>query len=210
VVSQAVSAISQSLSVAHAAVSNLTSADVVLSNAISATNATVSNLTSAHNALSNVVSVFGGSSGDTYVAKTLTETVSTATIQSDDSLFFSVATSANYQFDLVLYMTANSTTTDHKLAWTVPAGTTMLWGLMGDGALTWNGGAASPASFETEATTALAQSGSNITYGHLCKGQIVTAGTGGAVQLQWANNVSAANMHGTVLPGSHIKYKRLY
>lgn len=149
----------------------------------------------------------GGSGSWTYIRKTSDETVNNSnTPQDDNELVIPVATSSIYEFEFVLFCEATGTAADWRFGFTVPSGTTMLWGLHGDGGTKFSGGSAAQSSISLNDAAAVDNTGSNNGIsGKIIRGIIVTAGTSGNVTLQWAqNSVTAANS--TVKANSFVKY----
>lgn len=150
--------------------------------------------------------------GYSYVRKTADETVNnTDTLQPDDHLLFSVEANAIYEFELVLVIVCNSATADWKFNWTVPSGTTMLWGFTGEGTNPWPGGshltsAAALESASTEVTGGGASHGNPS--GRIGRGIITSGSTAGTVTLQWAQNTPTV-VDNTVKANSFIKYRRI-
>lgn len=146
------------------------------------------------------------------VHKTADESVtSSTTLQNDNHLLVSVL--ANSEYEIIVRMAVNGGASgDVKMAWTVPSGTT--------GQRFSSGPAVSSAT--STADTTVRASGltdsftTEINYGVFSTGQqsfieetlyVVTAGTAGTVQLQWAQNASSATAT-TVEAGSYITVRR--
>lgn len=140
--------------------------------------------------------------------KTADEPVtSSTTLQNDNHLLVSVA--ANAEYEIIVRLAVNGGASgDFKMAWTVPSGTT--------GQRFSSGPAVSSAT--STADTTVRASGltdsftTEINYGVFSTGQqsfieeilyVVTAGTAGTVQLQWAQNASSATAT-TVEAGSYM------
>jgi hypothetical protein len=110
---------------------------------------------------------------------------SSTTLVSDNALFLAVQANAVYYFELVIAYQGSSSG-NIKLAWSVPSSATMGYSVYGD-----SGGSATAAPWATQAsTTALTAAGATSPVGATLCGTIATAGTGGTVQLQWAQNAS--------------------
>lgn len=119
----------------------------------------------------------------------------TTTLQNDDHLFWTVASNTSYVLDLILTYTSN-TTPDFKFTWSVPTGTTYIWGGTYydlSSVLVTNGGF-------TEATTG-AIGGTGASINGIFHFYITTASTAGTFQLQWAQNTANAS-NTTVHAGS--------
>lgn len=119
-----------------------------------------------------------------------------AALQNDNDLSWSVSANAQYTLDMLLLYNSG-TTPDIKFAWTGPASFTMTWVVTGfDTAGNFIFG-----NIDSEATTqALGGTGANIAA--QVKGIVTIAGTGGTLQLQWAQNTSNAS-DTTVKAGSY-------
>lgn len=102
-----------------------------------------------------------------------------------------------WAFEVQAIATANATNSDHKFGWTVPSGATVRWGTHG---LTGATNLLSPAVGDTAVLldeTATATFGSNATStnytGIVFRGIIFGGGTGGNVQLQYAQATAQSN-----------------
>jgi len=133
------------------------------------------------------------------VRKTSTQTISnSSTLQNDSQLTVSLAASKTYIVDGVVFAAATTTsaTPDIILGFTAPSGSVLIIGA-GDDMLTASG-SASP-------RIALPPGAALPVYIH---GTIVTSGTSGDLQLQWAQ--STANSAPTsVLAGSYLKVEEV-
>lgn len=114
---------------------------------------------------------------------------SSTTLVNDTQLLVAVAASATYRLDALIYYTGGTTgSSDLKLGWTVPAGTTI------------TGGADSVANplavaqvFMTQSSVLFsATNGAGNPFPISLWGTVVTSGTAGNLQLQWAQNTSSA------------------
>lgn len=142
-----------------------------------------------------------------FARKTVDETVSsTTTLQNDDDLFVSVAANAIYHMVFELQVLAQ-TTNDIKFGFTGPAGYAVEYTARGP-TLTAAGLA--------DVYTISGTTGDVLTFGgiaanDLCvsiSGLLITSGTSGTFQLQWAQNTSGAS--GTTLrPGSFMSLRRV-
>jgi hypothetical protein len=114
--------------------------------------------------------------------------VSSTTLQDDDNISFAVLNGDTWIFDLLLIV-SGSTSGDIKLAFTVPGGSTLRWGAIGENisilssSPDWNVVSTSGASLSFDI-----QSGP--TYIRV-RGAVIAGGDGN-VQLQWAQNSSNA------------------
>lgn len=146
------------------------------------------------------------------VQKTADESVtSSTTLQNDNHLLVSVLTSAQYEIIVRLAVNGGASG-DFKMAWTMPAGVT---------GQRFSAGPAVSSATSTADTTVRASGltssfTTEINYGVFSTGQlsfieetlyVVTAGTAGTVQLQWAQNASSATAT-TVVAGSYITVRR--
>ena len=137
-----------------------------------------------------------------YARKTADETVNnSSTLQNDDHLLVAVAANAVYDFRLVLHYNSG-TTPDLKVGWSVPSGTTMVWGgYIAD----TTGAVTSVAALTQSSVQAIGGSGSNIY--QFFNGVVVTSTTAGTLQLQWAQN-SANLSDSKILAGSELTLTR--
>ncbi len=124
-------------------------------------------------------------------------TSSTALVN-DNNLLFSVLASEVWQFEVDVYGTFDgSVASGLKVAFTVPAGCTLQWALTGSPAITASG---------TSAVLALGGTNSSIMTKLI--GQAIVGSTAGTVQLQFAQNTSAATAT-TLKTGSSLIATRL-
>lgn len=132
--------------------------------------------------------------------KSLAESVTgSITLQNDDALLLPLAANAVYYFRCKLgYTGAASGSGDIKLGWTLPSGASMGYALYGD-----SGGSATNGFWETQTSVPAANSNGSTPVAVVMRGTIATAGTPGAVQLQWCQHTSSATAT-TVLAGSSL------
>ena len=152
-----------------------------------------------------------------WVIKSADETVNnSAAFQNDDHLVFVCATNTSYFVDGLFLLNAASTTPSFKFQWTVPSGASMFWGPIsrsgvgaGDTSVYWSGHAlgGTAEALLTEASTTTIQS-LNGTTGLTMKAIVRCAGTGGNVQLQWAQNTANAS-DSKLLKDSHLQVRKL-
>jgi hypothetical protein len=145
----------------------------------------------------------------TQVVKPSDESVISSTVlQNDDHLLFAVGANEVWFVELILRVEAVNTTGDFKHTFTVPAGAA----ITGYGFDTGTTGAANFDGFAiaSSAATLTSQTATN-TNGTMAgivairwTGWVVTAGTAGTVQFQWAQNTSDAN-NVTVKKGSVLR-----
>jgi len=128
----------------------------------------------------------GGGAGLTFarVVKVADQIVNNSdTLVDDDELLFAANANRTYSF-LLLILFASGTTPDWKIGWSVPAGASMEWGLMGGSA----------ANSLTEAQTDNQNGNGAGTEREVAySGRVVLAGTAGDVIMQWAQNVANAS-----------------
>lgn len=118
------------------------------------------------------------------------------TLANDDTLKLSVAANEVWFFEAFLIESAANATMDFKVGWSVPAGTTMLWGTIGNGTQITGGymgiaAGGTPTPMITESGTVSYGSQNGIT-GHPALGIIAVGGTAGVVNLQWAQDTTDA------------------
>lgn len=120
-----------------------------------------------------------------YARKTANETVNnSSTLQNDDHLFVAVAANAVYDWKLVLHYNSG-TTPDLKVGWSVPSGSTMVWG----GYIADTSGAVTSVA-NLSAATVQAIGGTGAANYQFFTGMIATSTTAGTLQLQWAQNTT--------------------
>jgi hypothetical protein len=155
-----------------------------------------------------------GGSGATYVIKGSTETVTNSTtLQDDDALFFSVATSSKYWFEAVL-LVDGSTTGDIKIQFNVPASATGFWAPEGGTAPAnhWsavNTGGTPVTLGAYGASQSFGMTGSCAPCGIRISGIVSTAGTSGTVQMQFAQASLDAGVAVEVQVNSFISYTKI-
>ena len=134
-----------------------------------------------------------------YVYKSADETVNnSAVLQNDDHLSLSVLANEVWEFRAFVLVNGG-TTPDIDFKWSVPAGTTMLWG-------TQNSSDSLLTTKNESSTVFLGTSGSNQ---HVVwTGVIFVSSTAGNVTLQWAQDVATAS-DTKVLKGSYIIARKL-
>lgn len=143
------------------------------------------------------------------VVKAAAETVNNSgTYQNDNELVLPVSASATYLLDMFLiYQSANAA--DITMQWSVPAGATMHWGMLGIDTATASTIGSWSAIHRTETEVAAAGStGTTTPMIATPKGILVVAGTAGNLQLQWAQLVATAS-NTQVLAGSWMKLTRV-
>lgn len=133
-----------------------------------------------------------------YARKTADETVNNSTtLQNDDHLLVSVAANAVYDFKLAIHYNSG-TTPDLKVGWSVPSGTTMVWG----GVIIDTAGAMTVAASLTQSSVQ-AIGGTGAAAFILFTGTVVTSTTAGTLQMQWAQNTLTV-ADSKILAGSEL------
>jgi hypothetical protein len=152
--------------------------------------------------------------GDSIVLKTSDESTNTDTTLSNDSqLSFAVDASSYYDVEVTLLVVAPNTTADFKFGWAFPTSTLIHWGFHSGLVATtdsWDGAAVgnSPRDLLTQAETLPAGGNSGGVFPIWLKAVVITAGTSGTVNFQWAQNTSdGGNI--TIKQGSFIRYRKL-
>jgi hypothetical protein len=144
-----------------------------------------------------------------FVRKTADETVtSSTTLQNDDHLTLAFGANEIWTFEgMIRYGT--STTVDISIAFTLPAGATILWGAAAPGI-----GAASVTDHDAY-FGAGTLSGGNLDFGAIggtaimhIRGIVLMGGTAGNLQMQWAQRVSSTTAM-TVYANSFLDAKRV-
>lgn len=141
------------------------------------------------------------------VTADVTHAQSSTALSNVTGLSFPIGASATemWQFELLLLVSAASTTPDCKLGLTFPTGVTGLWGTMTNSSGSAVGG--TPAAAATQAQTVIfgANSGSIIA---VVVGVVFGGGNAGTVQLQFAQSTAdASNL--TILKGSSMRYGQI-
>jgi len=126
------------------------------------------------------------------VRKGTTETVtSSTTLQNDDELFVSVEANATYQVDLSL-IHSSGTSGDIKITFDGPSGASMTWGAIGAHINETSSTTVTAVNMQGRAITETTEFGG----GNLAamtayvSGTLVTSGTAGTLNFQWAQRVS--------------------
>lgn len=143
------------------------------------------------------------------VTKGTTESVtSSTTLQNDDELFLSVEANATYIMEAYIAH-SSPTAADIKIGFTGPASATMAWGGVGVATISTSSAAA------TEMETRLRTISEALSFGGaassgttaLLSGTLITSGTAGTLQLQFAQVVSDGSAS-QVRAGSWLKLQR--
>lgn len=132
------------------------------------------------------------------VRKVADETVNNSSVlQNDDELFVPMSANAVYDFFVIIHHNSGGTP-DIKFGWTVPSGTTMVWG----GYIVNTAGAFTVvANLSQSSTASIGGTGSDSF--QMFQGTIVTSSTAGTLQLQWAQDT--ANASNTIVrAGSYL------
>lgn len=145
-----------------------------------------------------------------WARKTADESVtSSTTLQNDDTLVLQGVADAVYEIEGALFYVGN-TTGDIKVAFTFPSGNLYWFGKGGseaDGGFGGVGASRHSASYNDASGTSTAFTGSTTNLALLLKGVWVVGVSGGALQLQWAQNTSNATAT-TVKAGSFLRMQR--
>lgn len=135
--------------------------------------------------------------------KTADETVNNSSaLQNDDVLAAAVVASATYTFLLVVHHNSNATA-DIKFGWTVPTGTTMVWG---DVIVNTAGSLTVAANLTQSSVQAIGGTAGDSFQAF--RGVIIVSTTAGTVQLQWAQNTADVS-NTKVLAGSYLILTRI-
>lgn len=137
-----------------------------------------------------------------YAPKNANQSVASSTVlQNDTALFLALQANKTYEFALrVLYNGIGGGGGEMKFGWSVPAGTTMQWGLNYAVAPTLG------LALVYGTQSSVLAGGANGTANPLplwMEGFVTTAGTAGNLQFQWAQNTSNATAT-TVMIGSRL------
>lgn len=121
--------------------------------------------------------------------------ISTTTLQNDDELFVPLPTAGTFAFEgRIIYDSA--TAADIKFAFTIPAGASFTWGIIGPATTVSSGIGDGNFNVTTSSATALTAGGSGVGVftNALLWGEVTMGGTAGNLQLQWAQNTSDATV----------------
>lgn len=149
--------------------------------------------------------------GFLFARKTTDESLSSSTtLQNDDHLFVNVAANATYLVDAFLLYNSDSAV-EMKFGWTAPAGATLIWN---SGGISTTAPAGTPASIAWFAGSNLASveliggvgTGNDLVA--QSRGILLTSGTSGTLQLQWAQGASSA-IATTFKTNSHLMLRRV-
>lgn len=147
-----------------------------------------------------------------YVVKSADESVtSSAVLQNDNHLAFSVPQAGSYKFRIALRVSsAANAAGDIQLGFTFPAGT-LYWGAFGlDETLASGSAGQYRSKFDVDAASPTAAAfpfGASTTETMIVIEGLLVATGAGTLQFQWAQNTSNANAT-NVLAGSHLTYKQ--
>ena len=148
--------------------------------------------------------VTGTISVPTFVRKTADEIVNNSTtLQNDDALLAALVANEVVAFQCAIHLTSG-VTPDIKVAFTVPSGATLRWGMTGN---------ADPSTNQTSVgatgTGILGHAAGVTLPGHLLlSGTVVNGANAGNLQLQWAQNTADAS-DTTVLANSWLRVDRI-
>lgn len=143
-----------------------------------------------------------------FVRKTADETISSnAVLQNDDQLLIAVPTAGVFCFDATIFYTSGNTP-DIKFAFTVPAGATVRWGILGlaSGATTSTGDVQVQSQAGSGSSTTIGGANATTAVAWI-SGMLSMGGTAGTFQLQWAQATSDAS-NTTVNTFSNIRMWR--
>lgn len=147
----------------------------------------------------------GNAIGILFARRTTDAALTTATLANDASLVLALSAGAVYEFEADIAYDASLTTCDLKLAFTIPVGATMRWGIVGG-----NGGSYSPSSVTTSGTPItgirVSSTAGNDIHVYI-KGIVAVNGTAGNLQLQTAQTTASGTTN--VLTNSFIKATRV-
>lgn len=129
---------------------------------------------------------------------------SSTTLTNDTVLFIPTLANASYELECCINFTATAGQ-DIKIAWTFPAGATMMYAALGTGTANFTD---YDASMVTGGTARGARGNGTTLQTLNSRGYLINAGSAGNLQLQWAQNTSGANAT-TVLKGSWIRLHRV-
>jgi hypothetical protein len=138
------------------------------------------------------------------------ESVTSSTVlQNDNDLVVAVAASCTYMLDLyVNYEGGTQGSSDLKLGWTVPAGTTVTWGHIGVNTV----GTITQASVATTSdqtnTPSFGTNGAGNALSAFIRGTVLVSSTAGNLQLQWAQ-VTSSGTATKVKAGSYMLLQRI-
>lgn len=148
-----------------------------------------------------------GGTADTVslVTSDVAHATSNTTLSNVTGLTLTIGASATeeWEFRCTLLALSTGTAADWKFGWTVPASATMVWGSLADQGVATG----STPQTGTQATT-LSYGGANATIMIGLSGVIFGGGTGGSVQLQFAQNASSAQTT-TINKGSFCRYRKI-
>lgn len=141
--------------------------------------------------------------------KLVTESVTSSTVlQNDNDLFVPVAANSTYLMELLLlHDSDNNAAADIDISWTGPTGATMNWGVHGANINeTGSSGTITATNMQTRLINEEATFGGGDSTGTtaFASGLLITSGTAGTLQLQWAQNTSNA-VATNVRAGSWLK-----
>jgi hypothetical protein len=127
---------------------------------------------------------------DAYILKTADESVtSSTTLQNDDVLVLPVLANATYDFYMYLdYEGGTLGASDLKLSWSNPVSSTMRYQCSGIGT---GGGWIGDVTRQGSDTYAVGTNGAGNLKAVTFFGTMITAGTAGPMQFQWAQNTSS-------------------
>lgn len=147
-----------------------------------------------------------------WVVKSANETItSSTTLQNDDHLLISVAASTRYLLEAFLLLSGTSNVGAIKLFWTAPSGSTLDWS---PHSTYYNGATSAVGDIDASAWTLsdsrpTAAATANPNNHFACpKGILLTGGSAGTLQFQWAPNNNTGDS-AIVRAGSLLRLTRL-
>ncbi|MEU4570734.1 hypothetical protein [Micromonospora sp. NPDC023956] len=144
----------------------------------------------------------------TYARKTATESVTNSiTLQGDDHLTVTVDANTAYEMTCVIRYDGD-TTGDIQTGWTLPSGTSWDYIAVGQHTSAVNYADDQTAAFGATDTPAFGAIGAGTTCAAMVHGLLVVGGTGGGVQLRWAQRASSATPT-RVFAGSYLLLRRV-
>ena len=143
-----------------------------------------------------------------FVRKTSNETISNSTtLQDDDALVAALAANEVASFECSIHFITTSSSSDIKVAFTVPTGAALRWGTAGHAIVSTSDVVGTSRSINASGT-ALSFSGDNADQHMLLVGTVVNGVNAGNLQLQWAQ-VSGVAENLTVYTNSFCVIRRV-
>lgn len=149
--------------------------------------------------------------GPRIVRKTGDETVDGVVLQNDDHLLFAVDASSFYTFTVFIKY-SSSTTADFQYTFTVPAGATGFRHSLTQASTASACTGTTPQQLTATITTTasgIGGAGTGTTCAFIITGQVLTAGTAGNLQFQWAQTNDDGATVATVYTDSYLIWQKL-